>query len=103
LPREATFCTQAILKPDAFIIEDALRDKRFVKNPYVVSDPHVRFYAAIPLITPDGHALGVLCVIDHVPRTLDDEQREALEVLARQTMTQLQLRRNSNALGRVES
>jgi PAS domain S-box-containing protein len=98
LPRASTFCTQAILKPEPFIIEDALQDKRFAKNPYVISDPHVRFYAAVPLITPDGHALGVLCVIDHTPRTLDDEQHEALHVLARQTMTQLQLRRNSNAL-----
>lgn len=98
LPRESTFCTQAILKPDPFIIGDALLDKRFAKNPYVISDPHVRFYAAVPLVTPDGHALGVLCVIDHVPRTLDDEQQEALHVLARQTMTQIQLRRNSNAL-----
>ncbi|HJR06078.1 MAG TPA: ATP-binding protein [Pyrinomonadaceae bacterium] len=101
LPRESTFCTQAILKPQPFIIEDALTDKRFDKNPYVLSDPHVRFYAAVPLITPDGHALGVLCVIDHVPRTLDDAQHEALNVLARQTMTQIQLRRNSNALAEL--
>ncbi|HEX9918559.1 MAG TPA: ATP-binding protein [Pyrinomonadaceae bacterium] len=98
LPRESTFCTQAILQPEAFIIKDAAADKRFAKNPYVVSPPHVRFYAAVPLVTRDGHALGVLCVIDHVPRTLDDEQHEALQVLARQTMTQIELRRNSNAL-----
>ncbi|HEY9403438.1 MAG TPA: ATP-binding protein [Pyrinomonadaceae bacterium] len=101
LPRESTFCAQAILKPETFVIEDAATDKRFAKNPYVISDPHVRFYAAVPLITPDGHALGVLCVIDNVPRTLDDEQHEALNVLARQTMTQLQLRRNSNALAEL--
>jgi PAS domain S-box-containing protein len=101
LPRESTFCTQAILKPEPFVIENASADKRFAKNPYVISDPHVRFYAAVPLVTPDGHALGVLCVIDHVPRTLEDEQHEALNVLARQTMTQIQLRRNSNALAEL--
>ena len=101
LPRESTFCTQAILKPESFIIEDALADKRFAKNPYVISDPHIRFYAAVPLITPDGHALGVLCVIDHMPRTLDEEQHEALRVLARQTMTQIQQRRNSNSLAEL--
>jgi PAS domain S-box-containing protein len=101
LPRESTFCTQAILKPEPFIIEDASADKRFAKNPYVMSEPHVRFYAAVPLVTPDGHALGVLCVIDHQPRTLDDEQHEALEVLARQTMTQIELRRNSNSLAEL--
>jgi len=98
LPRESTFCTQAILKPELFIIEDALLDKRFAKNPYVTSAPHVRFYAAAPIVTPEGHVLGLLCVIDQVPRTLDDEQQEALRVLARQTVTQLQLRRNANAL-----
>ena len=101
LPRESTFCTQAILKPEPFIIRDASADKRFAKNPYVISEPHVRFYAAVPIITPDGHALGVLCVIDHQPRTLDPEQHEALEVLARQTMTQLELRRNSNTLAEL--
>ena len=101
LPRASTFCTQAILKPEPFIIEDASADKRFAKNPYVMSAPHVRFYAAVPLVTPDGHALGVLCVIDHVARTIDDEQLEALHVLARQTMTQLELRRNSNTLAEL--
>jgi PAS domain S-box-containing protein len=101
LPREFTFCTQAILKPELFVIEDAQTDKRFAKNPYVISEPHVRFYAAAPLITPDGHALGVLCVIDHVPRTFGAEQREALLTLARQTMTQLELRRNANALAEL--
>ncbi|HEV7906263.1 MAG TPA: ATP-binding protein [Pyrinomonadaceae bacterium] len=101
LPRESTFCTKAILKPESFIIEDALADRRFARNPYVISEPHVRFYAAVPLITTDGHALGVLCVIDHQPRTLNDEQHEALRVLARQTMTQLELRRNSNSLAEL--
>ncbi|HZH31495.1 MAG TPA: ATP-binding protein [Pyrinomonadaceae bacterium] len=98
IPREFTFCAQAILKSELFIIEDALADKRFARNPYVLSEPYVRFYAAAPLVTPDGHALGVLCVIDHVPRTLDDEQKDALLVLAHQTVAQIQLRRNTLAL-----
>ncbi|HKP71358.1 MAG TPA: ATP-binding protein [Pyrinomonadaceae bacterium] len=101
LPRQSTFCTQAILKPELFVIEDAWRDKRFAENPYVVSDPHVRFYAAAPLITPGGHALGVLCVIDQVPHKLDDGQREALLTLARQTVTQLELRRHANSLSEL--
>ncbi|HZG51073.1 MAG TPA: ATP-binding protein [Pyrinomonadaceae bacterium] len=101
VPRESTFCSQAILSPEPFIIEDAAADKRSAKSPYVVSAPHVRFYAAVPLVTSDGHALGVLCVIDHIPRTLTAEQQEALHVLARQTMTQIQLRRNSNTLAEL--
>jgi len=101
LPRAATFCAQAILKPDLFIIEDALLDKRFAANPFVTSEPFVRFYAGAPLITSDGHALGTLCVIDRVPRTLSPEQQEALSLLARQTVTQLETRRNSKALAEL--
>ncbi|HEV2801174.1 MAG TPA: ATP-binding protein [Pyrinomonadaceae bacterium] len=101
LPRESTFCAQAINNPELFIIEDARLDQRFADNPYVLSEPYVRFYAAAPLITVDGHALGLLCVIDRVPRTLDEEQLEALRVLAHQTATQLELRRNSHTLSEL--
>ncbi|HEX8459398.1 MAG TPA: ATP-binding protein, partial [Pyrinomonadaceae bacterium] len=101
LPRESTFCTQAVNDPELFIIEDARLDGRFSDNPYVLSEPYVRFYAAAPLITADGHALGLLCVIDQVPRQLDPEQKEALQVLARQTALQLDLRRNSHVLSEL--
>jgi PAS domain S-box-containing protein len=101
LPREVAFCAYAILKPDLFIVNDTFLDKRFARNPLVVSEPYIRFYAAAPLITSDGHALGTLCVIDRVPRQLDDQQKEALRVLARQTVTQLELRRNANVMGEL--
>jgi adenylate cyclase len=92
-PRDVAFCAHAILKPELMVVPDATADARFADNPLVTSDPNIRFYAGSPLITPKGHAMGTLCVIDHVPRTLDEAQRKALEALGRQVVTLLQLRR----------
>jgi GAF domain-containing protein len=99
--RDISFCSHAIEQSDLFIVPDATLDKRFAKNPLVTSDPKIRFYAGAPLITPDGHALGTLCVIDKVPRQLRPDQKQALLVLARHVMTQLELRRHSRELARA--
>lgn len=99
--RDISFCGHAIEQSDLFIVPDATLDKRFAKNPLVTSDPKIRFYAGAPLITPDGHALGTLCVIDEVPRQLRPDQKQALRVLARHVMTQLELRRHSRELARA--
>jgi GAF domain-containing protein len=96
--RDISFCAHAIKQTDLFIIPDATQDLRFANNPLVISDPKIRFYAGAPLITPDGHALGTLCVIDKVPRELRLEQQQALRVLARHVMTQLELRRHAKEL-----
>jgi len=96
--RDISFCAHAIKQTDLFIIPDATQDLRFANNPLVISDPKIRFYAGAPLITPDGHALGTLCVIDKVPRELRLEQKQALRVLARHVMTQLELRRHAKDL-----
>lgn len=100
--RDLSFCAHAIRQEGLFIIPDATLDKRFAKNPLVTSDPKIRFYAGAPLITPDGHALGTLCVIDKVPRELRREQQQALQVLARHVMTQLELRRHARELATVK-
>jgi anti-sigma regulatory factor (Ser/Thr protein kinase) len=92
--RTISFCTHAIQQTDLFIVPDASVDARLRDNPFVTGEAHVRFYAGAPLMTPDGHALGTLCVIDHVSRTLTAEQVEALEALRRQAQAQLELRRN---------
>jgi anti-sigma regulatory factor (Ser/Thr protein kinase) len=97
-PRAVSFCTHAIQHHDLFIVPDTRDDERFRDNPFVTGGPFVRFYAGAPLVTPDGHALGTICVIDSVPRTLTAEQREALDALRRQVQAQLELRKNLNEL-----
>lgn len=90
--RSVSFCTHAIKQRDLFIVPDARANPAFRSNPFVADENGIRFYAGAPLVTPDGHALGTLCVLDRVPRTLSDEQLEALEALRRQVVAQLELR-----------
>lgn len=81
-PREFSFCAHAIHGDDVFEVRNSRRDERFRDNPLVVEQPHVRYYAGAPLITPDGNRMGTLCIIDRVPRQLRDGDKRLLKDLA---------------------
>ncbi len=91
-PREYAFCAHAILNDDVFIVEDSSQDERFFDNPLATGGPLVKFYAGAPLIMSDNHKVGTLCVIGNEARTITNDQKEALSALARQVVSQLELR-----------
>lgn len=100
--RNASFCAHAIEHDQPFIIPDATKDDRFAENPLVLDEPHIRFYAGIPLIDPEGFALGTLCVIDREPRELEPKQIEILKALAGGVMTALMAHKQGALLTRAE-
>jgi GAF domain-containing protein len=93
-PRDVAFCAHALVAPEeVFVVEDTLADARFSANPLVTGPLGLRFYAGAPLLTAGGHALGTLCVVDVVPRSLPAAHAAALKALARQVVGALELRR----------
>ncbi len=83
------------MSDDLFIVEDATLDERFKDNPLLTGGPHVRFYAGAPLIAPNGHRIGTLCVIDSSPRTISNEQRVLLKTLSKQVVNYFELSKKS--------
>jgi PAS domain S-box-containing protein len=98
--RSDSFCTCAILSRETMIVEDTLLDPRFSQNPFVLGGPQIRFYAGAPIVAPNGHVLGTVCVFDDKPRLLSPAQIGALESLARQVQALLEQR---SAMTRLEA
>jgi signal transduction histidine kinase/CheY-like chemotaxis protein len=96
--RDISFCSHAILENQVFEVQNALTDTRFHDNPLVTNDPNIRFYAGTPLITPRGNAIGTLCVISDKPKKLSSKQINALTVLGKEVIAQLELRLNNKKL-----
>ncbi len=92
-PLETAFCRHALLEQDTLVIPDATIDHRLNSNPLVTGEPHIRSYAGALLKTADGQPIGTVCVLDYRVREFSDDQIEMLKFLARQAMTQLELRR----------
>lgn len=89
-PRDESMCAHAILGPDVFVVTDALRDDRFAENPHVAGGLRLRFYAGVPLTLDDGQRVGTLCIMDHRPRVLGDQQVERLRELGRMVEAELE-------------
>ena len=92
-PREESFCAHVVEAGKEMIVGDARDDKRFSDNPNVTGEPFVRFYAGVPLTSPEGYTIGTLCVVDSKPRTLEHAQLRALERLGATLISVLDGRR----------
>ncbi len=95
---EDSICQFAMKGSDLLEINDTREDSRTSGLKCVIGGAKIRFYAGVPIINPDGYALGSLCVMDVVPGSLDEQQKEALKILAEQVMTHLEVKRQNRTL-----
>ena len=103
-PRDFAFCAHAINEPDTiFTVKDSRKDERFAGNPLVTANPHVIFYAGVPLVNPDGHSLGTLCVIDNEPRELTSKQLDSLRSLSNQVVKLFEFRKLNRKLHETQA
>jgi EAL domain-containing protein (putative c-di-GMP-specific phosphodiesterase class I)/GGDEF domain-containing protein len=98
--RDQTFCNYTIQQASVMMVEDTLLDQRFATNPMVTGPTGIRFYAGAPLVTPEGYAIGALCLVDTRPRTLTAAEQAKLSNLATLVMAHIMLGR---AVGHIDA
>lgn len=103
LPRSQSICQYTILKDELFEIEDLSKDPRFQNMPYVKNEPHLRYYAGVPLKSDNGHVLGSLCIMDYEPRKLSEQNMKDLKTLGSEVMARLKLRKREKNLEKMNS
>ncbi|RNI22068.1 GAF domain-containing protein [Rufibacter latericius] len=89
--RGASLCSLSIMRPEATIFEDALKEPCLLANPLVAGEFGLRFYAAVPITTYDGYNLGSVCIVDKEPRAFSLDDQITLEYMAKLVMDELDL------------
>ncbi|WP_273145914.1 sensor domain-containing diguanylate cyclase [Oceanicaulis alexandrii] len=90
--RDIAFCNQTIKQAEPLIVPDAAADPRFAENSMVTGEPHIRAYAGVPLVSPDGYQIGTLCAIDTKPREFAEHEIKLLTKCAKLVVDELELR-----------
>jgi len=104
IPREEAFCAHAILDPnEIMVVEDMRADERFHDLPSTLHEPYILFYAGVPIVDGDGHALGTLCILDNRPRSLPPNKLVALKALAKLVCVHFELRKTRLELERTRT
>ena len=98
IPREVSFCQYSIMGDELLEVPNTLENEIFKDNPFVMGVSNIRFYAGVPLTTPDGFNIGTLCMFDKTPKNLTNEQKKSLSTLAQNVMTLLELRKKNHSL-----
>jgi diguanylate cyclase (GGDEF)-like protein len=93
--RQESFCTHTIDQDDVMVVEDATQDPRFAENPLVACEGGVRFYAGAPLRSREGFNIGSLCIVDHIPRKINERDRGLLKDFAAIVVNELELRKRA--------
>lgn len=88
-PRDISFCAHAVFNDKLLYVSDATADERFADNPLVTGNPAIRLYAGVPLHSIDGLPLGTLCIVDDIPRELNQLQLTLLQDLAALAETEI--------------